>query len=81
MGAKEGASPADVVQQCDITFSCVSDSNAVRDVSDVYALLVCGMLSKLSPCDVLLSDYDDVNISRVRCEKTLQLNVLLGFWK
>lgn len=33
-GAKEGTSPADVVQQCDITFSCVSDSNAVRDVRE-----------------------------------------------
>nr|CAB3249652.1 glyoxylate/succinic semialdehyde reductase 1 [Phallusia mammillata] len=31
-GAKEGTSPADVVQQCDITFSCVSDSTAVRDL-------------------------------------------------
>uniref|UniRef100_H2YMD2 Cytokine-like nuclear factor N-PAC n=1 Tax=Ciona savignyi TaxID=51511 RepID=H2YMD2_CIOSA len=31
-GAKQGNSPADVVQQCDITFSCVSDSDAVRDL-------------------------------------------------
>ena len=32
-GAKQGLTPADVVQQCDIIFSCVSDSDAVRDVS------------------------------------------------
>ncbi|XP_078496004.1 uncharacterized protein LOC100180692 isoform X2 [Ciona intestinalis] len=32
LGAKEGSSPCDVVQQCDIIFSCVSDSDAVRDL-------------------------------------------------
>ncbi|XP_025085652.1 glyoxylate/succinic semialdehyde reductase 1-like isoform X2 [Pomacea canaliculata] len=31
-GAFRGNSPADVVQSCDITFTCVSDSVAVRDV-------------------------------------------------
>ncbi|XP_076810641.1 uncharacterized protein LOC143453254 isoform X2 [Clavelina lepadiformis] len=31
-GAKQGTSPADVVQHCDIIFSCVSDANAVRDL-------------------------------------------------
>lgn len=33
-GAFRGNSPADVVQSCDITFTCVSDSVAVRDVSN-----------------------------------------------
>ena len=32
-GAKQGLSPSDVVQHCDIVFSCVSDADAVRDVS------------------------------------------------
>ncbi|KAL8570307.1 hypothetical protein ACOMHN_011328 [Nucella lapillus] len=31
-GAFRGNNPADVVQSCDITFTCVSDSVAVRDV-------------------------------------------------
>ena len=35
-GAKLGSSPADVVQACDIIFACVSDPNAVRDVSQQH---------------------------------------------
>lgn len=31
-GASKGISPGDVVQLCDITFSCVSDSAALKDV-------------------------------------------------
>ena len=31
-GAFRGINPADVVKSCDITFTCVSDSVAVRDV-------------------------------------------------
>ena len=38
-GAKQGTSPADVVQHCDIIFSCVSDANAVRDVSISFLIL------------------------------------------
>ncbi len=32
-GALKGNSPAEVVGQCDITFSCVSDPQALKDVS------------------------------------------------
>ena len=32
-GALKGNSPAEVVAQCDITFSCVSDPTALKDVS------------------------------------------------
>merc|ERR1711963_411030 len=31
-GALKGNNPADVVQSCDITFTCVADSTAVRDI-------------------------------------------------
>ena len=31
-GAFKGNNPAEVVQSCDITFSCVADSTAVKDV-------------------------------------------------
>ena len=37
-GAFKGNNPADVVQSCDITFTCVSDSVAVRDVSTTFAV-------------------------------------------
>ena len=37
-GAFRGNNPADVVQSCDITFTCVSDSVAVRDVSTFLAV-------------------------------------------
>lgn len=32
-GARLGRTPAEVVSMCDITFSCVSDPKAARDVS------------------------------------------------
>lgn len=32
-GALKGNSPCEVVQQCDITFCCVADTTAVKDVS------------------------------------------------
>lgn len=32
-GALKGSTPAEVVQLCDITFSCVSDPSALKDVS------------------------------------------------
>jgi len=31
-GAEHGSSPSEVVQACDITFSCVSDPMALKDV-------------------------------------------------
>lgn len=33
-GARLGRTPAEVVSMCDITFSCVSDPKAARDVSE-----------------------------------------------
>ena len=33
-GALKGNSPSEVVAQCDITFSCVSDPTALKDVSE-----------------------------------------------
>ena len=35
-GALKGSSPSEVVQSCDITFSCVSDQTALKDVSILY---------------------------------------------
>lgn len=32
-GAEEGLTPSDVIQAADITFSCVSDPQAAKDVS------------------------------------------------
>ena len=35
-GAEHGSSPSEVVQACDITFSCVSDPTALKDVRLVF---------------------------------------------
>lgn len=32
LGAEKGSTPAEVVQSCDITISCVADSRALKDV-------------------------------------------------
>ena len=34
-GALRGNSPKEVVEQCDITFSCVSDPAALKEVYDL----------------------------------------------
>jgi len=34
-GARLGRTPAEVASTCDITFSCVSDPKAARDVSTI----------------------------------------------
>lgn len=39
-GALKGNNPADVVQSCDITFTCVADSTAVRDVGGTVSCSV-----------------------------------------
>ncbi|ESO02559.1 hypothetical protein HELRODRAFT_106726 [Helobdella robusta] len=44
-GALKGSTPAEVVQLCDITFSCVSDPAALKDL--VFAN--CGVLQGISP--------------------------------
>jgi len=31
-GAEQGNSPSEVVRACDVTFSCVSDPTALKDV-------------------------------------------------
>ena len=38
-GALKGNSPAEVVMQCDMTFSCVSDPAALKDVSLFYSFI------------------------------------------
>lgn len=35
-GARLGRTPAEVASMCDITFSCVSDPKAARDVSALH---------------------------------------------
>lgn len=35
-GARLGRTPAEVASMCDITFSCVSDPKAARDVSTLH---------------------------------------------
>lgn len=35
-GARLGRTPAEVVSMCDITFSCVSDPKAARDVGQCF---------------------------------------------
>ena len=35
-GALKANSPAEVVQMCDITYSCVSDPGALKDVSNTF---------------------------------------------
>ncbi|KAK3599504.1 hypothetical protein CHS0354_006633 [Potamilus streckersoni] len=56
-GALKGNSPAEVVQSCDITFSCVSDSSAVKDLVFGNA----GVLQGISPgkCYVEMSTIDE----------------------
>jgi len=39
-GARKGISAADVVQSCDITFCCVADSMALKEVL-LFALCMC----------------------------------------
>lgn len=39
-GALKGSSPCEVVQQCDITFCCVADTTAVKDVSIIFHLAI-----------------------------------------
>ena len=38
-GALKGDCPAEVVASCDITFSCVSDPTALRDVCSMFLCL------------------------------------------
>jgi len=44
-GALKGNNPADVVHQCDLIFSCVSDGPALKDL--VYGN--CGVLQSIGP--------------------------------
>ncbi|KAK7486991.1 hypothetical protein BaRGS_00021807, partial [Batillaria attramentaria] len=62
-GAFRGTSPADVVQSCDITFTCVSDSVAVRDV--VFGNQ--GVLQGISKgkCYVEMSTVDEETVQDV----------------
>ena len=49
-GAIKGNSPAEVVGECDITFSCVSDPTAVKDVSISNEILPnsgCGVILEI----------------------------------
>lgn len=41
-GAEEGLTPSDVVQAADITFSCVADPQAAKDVSKNQRVLLSG---------------------------------------
>ena len=45
-GAKEALTPSDVIAECDITFSCVSDPQAAKDM--VFGN--CGVLSEINTC-------------------------------
>ncbi|XP_076446402.1 uncharacterized protein LOC143283895 [Babylonia areolata] len=62
-GAFRGISPADVVQSCDITLCCVSDSMAVRDV--VFGKE--GVLEGITPgkCYVEMSTVDEETVQDV----------------
>ncbi|KAK7097626.1 hypothetical protein V1264_004574 [Littorina saxatilis] len=62
-GAFRGNNPADVVQSCDITFTCVSDSVAVRDV--VFGNQ--GVLQGISKgkCYVEMSTVDEETVQDV----------------
>ena len=40
-GARKGMSAADVVQSCDITFCCVADSFALKEVFEAVDCLCC----------------------------------------
>lgn len=59
-GAKQGSSPADVVQQCDIIFSCVADPNAVRDIVIGNYGVLQGMSSGKGFVDMSTIDVDTV---------------------
>ena len=51
-GARLGRTPAEVVSTCDITFACVSDPKAAKDVRIPSSPIMCGQencLASLSP--------------------------------
>ena len=62
-GAIQGFSPAEVVRECDITFACVTDSIAVRDV--VFGTM--GVLEGISEgkCYVEMSTVDEETMQDV----------------
>uniref|UniRef100_A0A0B7AEJ4 Cytokine-like nuclear factor N-PAC n=1 Tax=Arion vulgaris TaxID=1028688 RepID=A0A0B7AEJ4_9EUPU len=62
-GALKGNNPADVVQSCDITFTCVSDSTAVRDI--MFGNM--GVLDGISKgkCYVEMSTVDEETVQDV----------------
>ncbi|XP_071087496.1 cytokine-like nuclear factor N-PAC isoform X3 [Haliotis cracherodii] len=62
-GALRGTSPNDVVQNCDITFTCVADSGAVRDI--VFGNS--GVLQGISrgKCYVEMSTVDEETVEDV----------------
>ena len=48
-GALKGNSPCEVVQACDITFCCVADTTAVKDVSvQLFLILELNMTNNSS---------------------------------
>ncbi|CAG5117696.1 unnamed protein product, partial [Candidula unifasciata] len=62
-GALKGNNPADVVQSCDITFTCVADSTAVRDI--MFGNM--GVLDGISKgkCYVEMSTVDEETVQDV----------------
>jgi len=62
-GALKGNNPADVVQSCDITFTCVADSTAVRDIT--FGNM--GVLDGISKgkCYVEMSTVDEETVQDV----------------
>ena len=61
-GAKEALTPSDVIAESDITFSCVSDPQAAKDL--VFGN--CGVLQKINTTKVtyLVKNYEIVLIRR-----------------
>ena len=53
-GALKGNSPCEVVQQCDITFCCVADTTAVKDVSSTLLLHSVALYSETHYCCIVL---------------------------
>lgn len=56
-GAKKVSTPLELIQSCDLIFSCVSDSAALKDVCPclcVYSSVACRLLSLLGTIQLVI---------------------------
>ena len=60
-GALKGNSPCEVVQACDITFCCVADTTAVKDVR-FYSFIQCSFYMGLDVAKPVFGFFEKVGL-------------------